>query len=38
MDGFAATLAGGWPYTSYPLCFAACSGGFKNILYSFGLG
>lgn len=38
MDGVAAAVAAGWPYTSWPITFVACSGGLKNILYSFGTG
>jgi hypothetical protein len=38
MDGVRAAVVGGWPYTSWPVSFVACSGGLKNILYSFGLG
>lgn len=31
-------MASYWPMSSWPLTFLACSGGFSNILYSFGLG
>ncbi|CAE8642313.1 unnamed protein product [Polarella glacialis] len=27
-----------WPATSWPVTFVACSGGFSNILYTFGVG
>eukprot|EP00927_Polykrikos_kofoidii_P064931 TRINITY_DN60738_c0_g1_i1.p1 TRINITY_DN60738_c0_g1~~TRINITY_DN60738_c0_g1_i1.p1 ORF type:complete len:286 (+),score=28.25 TRINITY_DN60738_c0_g1_i1:44-859(+) len=27
-----------WPATSWPVTFAACSGGFTNIIYTFGVG
>lgn len=27
-----------WPATSWPVTFVACSGGFSNILYAFGVG
>eukprot|EP00933_Yihiella_yeosuensis_P040469 TRINITY_DN34776_c0_g1_i1.p1 TRINITY_DN34776_c0_g1~~TRINITY_DN34776_c0_g1_i1.p1 ORF type:complete len:273 (+),score=36.20 TRINITY_DN34776_c0_g1_i1:90-908(+) len=32
------TAAQFWPATSWPVTFVACSGGFSNILYAFGLG
>jgi len=32
------TLAAFWPASSWPLTFLVCSGGFDNIIYSFGLG
>lgn len=32
------TMAATWPASSWPITFVACSGGFSNILYSFGLG
>lgn len=32
------TLVAFWPASSWPLTFIACSGGFSNIIYSFGLG
>ena len=38
MDGVRAAVVGGWPYSSWPVSFVACSGGLRNILYSFGLG
>ena len=31
-------FAASWPYSSWPVTFACCSGGVSNILYSFGLG
>eukprot|EP00434_Breviolum_minutum_P000373 symbB.v1.2.000315.t1/scaffold6.1/size569917/18 len=33
-----AKMASYYPMSSWPLTFLACSGGFSNILYSFGLG
>jgi len=32
------TVAKLWPASSWPVTFVACSGGFHNILYTFGLG
>lgn len=32
------TVSAFWPASSWPVTFAACSGGFDNILYAFGLG
>eukprot|EP00418_Pyrodinium_bahamense_P046035 CAMPEP_0179199138 /NCGR_PEP_ID=MMETSP0796-20121207/99068_1 /TAXON_ID=73915 /ORGANISM="Pyrodinium bahamense, Strain pbaha01" /LENGTH=44 /DNA_ID= /DNA_START= /DNA_END= /DNA_ORIENTATION= len=31
-------MAALWPASSWPVTFAACSGGFSNILYAFGTG
>lgn len=35
---FLSRMALYWPATSWPVTFVACSGGFSNILYAFGLG
>mmetsp|Transcript_51936 Transcript_51936/g.117179 ORF Transcript_51936/g.117179 Transcript_51936/m.117179 type:complete len:270 (+) Transcript_51936:43-852(+) len=38
MAPFLSTFANYWPGSTLPVTFALCSGGFVNIIYSFGLG
>ena len=38
MPWITGALAASWPYSAWPASFVACSGGFHNILYSFGYG
>lgn len=35
---FLSTMAAFWPASSWPVTFVACSGGFSNIIYAFGVG